>query len=782
MMKQIVHSALTILVSFILQFCDHGTASAFAIIQNGVEFSNRGSSSNSNSDSNDAIHTNTNTNARRQNILHMTPQDIPRGGGRGGEGGGSLSSSTKECDNSINNGFTTSCSSSTSKTRTSMDLRATTTDYTEASPPPPEQISSENWSLLSERGKKALSTLIQLDDGDGSGAQEHVYGNWPEVGSDDDGKVQLTEQLADLDTSYPGGLAAYITKAKSLLKESAEGSNPFADYSASIPSGEYLSYDDNNKDDDTNDGGMTFAQAEQKGITGIAHVAFVLVAGGLGERLGYSGIKLSLETNLCTNTSYLELYVKYILAMQHMARRQRSSDDTTDTEITIPLVIMTSGDTDPMTRTLLADNNNFGMAPDQIHIVCQDKVPALRDSNAGLALSSSSRWSVETKPHGHGDVHHLLYREGFIDRWEGEGRKHVVFLQDTNALVINSVLPTLGVSIGKGFHMNSICIPRLAGEAAGAITRLEHNTDPTKNLVINVEYNQLDPLLKSQGDRKGDVADPTTGYSPYPGNANNIILELGAYARTLRGEDQGVVVEFVNPKYKDETRTEFKKPTRLECMMQDIPKLFQKEMGRDALIGFTTFDRWFTFSPAKNSLESGIEDVKKGSTAPSTLSSAESDKYIQNQRKLQHAGVKLPITTTQEDLVTVGGIPITPGPRVVLLPAFGITQEEVVRKIQGGSITERSSLVLEGQGLTIHNLTLDGALSIRCCSECEVKVDGLVVNNEGYRLDEIAEGDGVDEAVRIRGYTMDKRAVMEIEISEPGKYFIGGDGIVKKIE
>ena len=125
-----------------------------------------------------------------------------------------------------------------------------------------------------------------------------------------------------------------------------------------------------------------------------------------------------------------------------------------------------------------------------------------------------------------------------------------------------------------------------------------HKSDPEKSLVINVEYNQLDPLLKTQGDCKGDVADET-GYSPYPGNANNIVIAMDAYAKTLRGEDQGVVVEFVNPKYKDETRTEFKKATRLECMMQDIPKLFQKELGSEANIGFTTFDRWFTFSPAK---------------------------------------------------------------------------------------------------------------------------------------------------------------------------------------
>jgi hypothetical protein len=117
--------------------------------------------------------------------------------------------------------------------------------------------------------------------------------------------------------------------------------------------------------------------------------------------------------------------------------------------------------------------------------------------------------------------------------------------------------------------------------------------------VINVEYNQLDPLLRTQGGGEGDVSDPATGYSPFPGNANNIVIEMGAYAKTLRGEDQGVVVEFVNPKYKDDTRTEFNKPTRLECMMQDIPKLFQKEMGKEANIGFTMFDRWFTFSPAK---------------------------------------------------------------------------------------------------------------------------------------------------------------------------------------
>lgn len=71
-------------------------------------------------------------------------------------------------------------------------------------------------------------------------------------------------------------------------------------------------------------------------------------------------------------------------------------------------------------------------------------------------------------------VHHLLYKSGLVEQWVNRGKSHVVFLQDTNALVVNSILPTLGVSVKNGFVMNSICIPRIAGEAAGAITRLEY--------------------------------------------------------------------------------------------------------------------------------------------------------------------------------------------------------------------------------------------------------------------------------------------------------------------
>ena len=86
----------------------------------------------------------------------------------------------------------------------------------------------------------------------------------------------------------------------------------------------------------------------------------MLVAGGLGERLGYSGIKVALPTEITTATTYLGLYCAEILALQN------ASNKLAGTSNIVPLVIMTSDDTHRRTVDLLEANNNFGMAPGQV--------------------------------------------------------------------------------------------------------------------------------------------------------------------------------------------------------------------------------------------------------------------------------------------------------------------------------------------------------------------------------------------------------------------------------
>ena len=56
--------------------------------------------------------------------------------------------------------------------------------------------------------------------------------------------------------------------------------------------------------------------------------------------------------------------------------------------------------------------------------------------------------------------------------------------------------------------------------------------------------------------------------------------------------------EFVNPKYADSSKTTFKKPARLECMMQDYPKVL-REGGEGRLY---VRDAWISFSPCKNAM------------------------------------------------------------------------------------------------------------------------------------------------------------------------------------
>ena len=56
---------------------------------------------------------------------------------------------------------------------------------------------------------------------------------------------------------------------------------------------------------------------EKLGIPELKNTCFVLVAGGLGERLGYSSIKIGIPLDLVTQTTFLQYYCENILAIQH---------------------------------------------------------------------------------------------------------------------------------------------------------------------------------------------------------------------------------------------------------------------------------------------------------------------------------------------------------------------------------------------------------------------------------------------------------------------------------
>lgn len=277
--------------------------------------------------------------------------------------------------------------------------------------------------------------------------------------------------------------------------------------------------------------------------------------------------------------------------------------------------------------------------------------------------------------------------------------------------------------------------------------------------MINVEYNQLDPLLRASGYPDGDV-NCETGYSPYPGNINQLILELGPYIEEL-SKTGGAIQEFVNPKYKDASKTSFKSSTRLECMMQDYPKT----LPPSARVGFTVMETWLAYAPVKNNAEDAAK-VPKGNPYHSATS-GEMAIYRANCLILRKAGFQVADPVVQ----IFNGQEVEVWPRITWKPKWGLTFSLIKSKVSGHcSISQRSTLAIKGQQIFIENLSLDGALIIEAVDNAEVKVGGSVQNN-GWSLETIDHKDTSEpEALRIRGFKFNKVEQVEKKYSEPGKF------------
>jgi UDP-sugar pyrophosphorylase len=577
--------------------------------------------------------------------------------------------------------------------------------------------------------------------------QQHLFADWTDPGVDNDEKSAFLEVLRSASRSYPGGLVGYIKNARVLLADAATARNPYDGYSPEQPDLADLS-----------GFGADYDAAEAAGLAAFADTAVVLVAGGLGERLGYHGIKLDIPVEVTQTTPYLAHFAGVIRAASEKLGRP------------VPLVIMTSKDTHAGTVATLETNANYGLAVGQITILRQELVPALADIDAHLALERP--YHLLLKPHGHGDIHMLLHSSGTAKRLAQDGIRYLLFIQDTNGQVFNAAMAAIGISEQRGYDFNSIAVHRVPGEAVGGITTLVKPGSPP--LTINVEYNQLDPLLRATVSPEGDVPNER-GFSRFPGNINLLVIRMQPYLRVLE-TSQGIVAEFVNPKFSDASRTQFKKPARLETMMQDLPKLFTS----GERVGVTIFDRHWCFSACKNALPEAAQNAARNGP-PESASSAENDFYGAGRMKLRTAGM----TVAEEPPVSIRGIPWTPGPRVILRPGFALTLAEVRERIRGGSISGTSTLILDGD-ITLENVSITNgaALVVEAIPGASVAVRDLAISSgPSYLFEPLSEEEASDpdvpEFLRIRGYRIANAGVRTFSITETGRWEIDAEGLRK---
>ena len=230
--------------------------------------------------------------------------------------------------------------------------------------------------------------------------------------------------------------------------------------------------------------------------------------------------------------------------------------------------------------------------------------------------------------------------------------------------------------------------------------------------------------------------------------------------------------EFVNPKYADDTKTAFKKPTRLECMMQDYPKL----LSSNAKVGFTVLERAAVreYSPVKNATADGAAKVRAG-LAGACPATGEADLYAFNCDLLSVGGMDV----APAERRTFLDVPVDLRPRVCLSPFFGLTEDDFETCVRGGSLGAAASLVVEGRGSVVLedvHVRAGSALRVTTGPGTKLVVRGLVVDNAGGGLVALTDAEladaAVPEAVRIRGFKYVPREERHLDFREAGDFVV----------
>ena len=97
-------------------------------------------------------------------------------------------------------------------------------------------------------------------------------------------------------------MESYINTARELLADSKAGKNSIDGFTSSIPTVETSTFGDDN-----------FVVFKETSVKEAQRAAFVLVAGGLGERLEYNGIEVALPAETTKGTPSYFLSMKAVV-------------------------------------------------------------------------------------------------------------------------------------------------------------------------------------------------------------------------------------------------------------------------------------------------------------------------------------------------------------------------------------------------------------------------------------------------------------------------------------
>ncbi|MCR5294961.1 MAG: UDPGP type 1 family protein [Lachnospiraceae bacterium] len=212
-------------------------------------------------------------------------------------------------------------------------------------------------------------------------------------------------------------------------------------------------------------------------------VAAVLLAGGMGTRLGSSDPKGMYDIGI----------TRPVFIFQRLFENLRSVTDRIGRPI--HFLIMTSEKNDEKTRTFIKDHNYFGYDPSYVNFFVQNTAPCC-DFNGKILLESPS-W-VATSPNGNGGWFDTMLHKGIVEGLENSGVRWLNVFSVDNVLQRIADPAFIGAVILSGCASGSKVVRKADRDEKIGVMCLEDGRPSV------IEYTEMSDALLDAKDEDGE--------------------------------------------------------------------------------------------------------------------------------------------------------------------------------------------------------------------------------------------------------------------------------------
>lgn len=287
--------------------------------------------------------------------------------------------------------------------------------------------------------------------------QQHLLAHWDSLDPAD--RSRLTQQINDIDWDeysrlhkLHAGSGDDAEAVKQHWREAAAKSVP--------PTAVRLGHEPK---------GFTREQARQEGEAALraGKVGMILVAGGLGTRLGFDLPKGMFPLGPVSNRTLFQILIDQLRAVS-----QRYG-------VRIPLYVMTSPATHDVTETFLAENDRFGLLVEDLRLFRQGTMYAVDEKSFDVLLSAPGE--IFTGPDGHGGMLAALVKHGVLKDARSLGIQQFFYGQIDNPLL-------------------TVCDPELIGchrlAHSELTTQVVAKSDPAEKVGVVVEIDGRTQIIE----------------------------------------------------------------------------------------------------------------------------------------------------------------------------------------------------------------------------------------------------------------------------------------------